>query len=106
MLTGKRAIEGADPASVISQIMLGSLPHLDASSLQVPQALSGIVQRCLEKKPEERFPTAGELIAALDDLDRPNADGPPVVVRVEPLAVAAQTQNVWEGIDESESPGR
>lgn len=67
MVTGKRAIEGDNPASVISQIMLGTLPQLDASSLDVPEALSGVVERCLERNPDDRWQSARDIRWVLED---------------------------------------
>ena len=68
MLTGRRAIVGDDPASVISQIMLGTMPEVDASSLKLPASLSGVVHRCLEKKPEDRWQSARDIQWVLQEL--------------------------------------
>lgn len=37
---------------------------------EVPAALAAILARCIEKQPDDRFPSAAELIAALDRVDR------------------------------------
>jgi Tol biopolymer transport system component len=80
MLTGKRAITAEDPASIISQIILGSAPQLDAPSLEAPEALGRVVQRCLEKKPEERWQSTRDiqwvLQEVLEALERAPAAGP------------------------------
>jgi serine/threonine protein kinase len=55
MLTGKRAITADNSASVISQIMLGQTPQLDLPGQQLPPALDGLIHRCLEKQPEDRW---------------------------------------------------
>ena len=77
MLTGKRAITAKDPASVISQIILGSPPQLDIASLQLPAALGAVVQRCLEKKPEDRWQSARDIQWVLEHIrsmqERPDA---------------------------------
>ena len=68
MLTGKRAVSAEDPASVISEIMLGSAPQVDTSSLQFPAALGGLVQRCLAKKPEDRWQSARDIQWVLEEI--------------------------------------
>ena len=68
MVTGKRAIEGDNPASIISEIMLGSIARLDPSSLHLPQAFSRIVQRCVERKPEDRWQSARDIQWILEEI--------------------------------------
>src|SRR6202790_5323264 len=58
MLTGKRAIEGSTPASVIGAILERPAPSIADVA---PRALDGILQRCLEKDPENRWQTARDL---------------------------------------------
>jgi len=43
MLTGKRAVSADDPATAISEIVLGSPPQVDTVSLQLPSALGVVV---------------------------------------------------------------
>ncbi|MGE0708695.1 MAG: serine/threonine-protein kinase [Planctomycetota bacterium] len=40
-----------------------------------PPALSAVLRRCLAKDPQERFPDAGALVAALDEIDAADAEG-------------------------------
>jgi len=61
MLTGKRAVTAEDPASVISQIMLGESPQFDLPAQQLPPALAALVHRCLEKKPEDRWQSTRDI---------------------------------------------
>jgi eukaryotic-like serine/threonine-protein kinase len=60
MLTGKRAFEGASPASVIAAI----LERQPAPLTEAPP-LDRIVRRTLAKDPDQRFQTARDLKAAL-----------------------------------------
>ena len=65
MMTGKRAFDGENTATVISAIMTGdplALRTLDAS---IPAALVRVVRRCLAKDPEDRWQTARDLGAEL-----------------------------------------
>src|SRR4030095_6967498 len=61
LLTGKRAFEGGDPASVIAAVLTREAPSVST----VAPALERVVQRALAKDPEQRFQTAGDLKAAL-----------------------------------------
>jgi serine/threonine protein kinase len=68
MLTGNRAVSAEDPASVISEIILGSAPEVDTSSLHLPAALGGLVQRCLAKKPDDRWQSARDIQWVLEEI--------------------------------------
>jgi Tol biopolymer transport system component/predicted Ser/Thr protein kinase len=61
MLTGQRAFDGGDPASVIAAVLTREAPSVSA----VAPGLERIVRRALAKDPEQRFQTAGDLKAAL-----------------------------------------
>jgi Tol biopolymer transport system component len=66
MLSGKRPFAGPTPADTLSAILHGEPHPLETSSVSpVPPALAGIVSRCLEKRPEDRFDTAHDLAIAL-----------------------------------------
>ena len=61
MLTGERMYESADPAELVNLHVNGPLPAL-------PRPLAEhqpLLERLLAKKPEDRFPSARELIAYL-----------------------------------------
>jgi eukaryotic-like serine/threonine-protein kinase len=60
MLTGRRAFEGPNAATVIAAIL-----DKDPAPLPVPPALERVVQACLRKDPAQRFQTALELKRAL-----------------------------------------
>ena len=62
MLARRRAFEG-NTASVISGILTQDPPPL--TSRQAPGALRRIVQRCIEKRPAQRFHSAHDLSLAL-----------------------------------------
>ncbi|HEV2202822.1 MAG TPA: protein kinase [Bryobacteraceae bacterium] len=62
MLTGKRAFEGATPASVIAAILERPAPSV---AKVAPAALDQVLKRCLEKDPELRWQSARDLKAAL-----------------------------------------
>src|SRR5207247_1439398 len=91
MLTGKRAIEGSSPASVIAAIMERPAPSIGTIA---PSAMDWVLQRCLAKDPDERWQTAKDLRAELERVA--NASSEPAAVaaavarhRALPWAVAA-----------------
>jgi serine/threonine protein kinase len=61
LLTGKRAFEGENPASVIAAVL-----ERQPAPLQVSPPLDRVVEQCLAKDPDERFQTAIDLKRALN----------------------------------------
>jgi Tol biopolymer transport system component/predicted Ser/Thr protein kinase len=60
MLTGKRAFEGENPASVIAAVL-----EREPTPLEISPPLDRVVERCLAKDPDRRFQTAIDLKADL-----------------------------------------
>ena len=75
MLTGKRAFDGATPASVMGAILERPAPSITDVA---PVALNRVLKRCLEKDPENRWQSARDLQAGLE-LVSPEV-APPVTV--------------------------
>jgi tetratricopeptide (TPR) repeat protein len=65
MLSGQQAFRGETPADTISAILSKDPPPLSGPGRDVPPALQGIVRRCIEKRPEDRFSSAHDLALAL-----------------------------------------
>jgi hypothetical protein len=66
MLAGKRAFRGATPADTMRAILREDPPNIDRADL--PPALARILERCLDKRAEERFQTARDVGFALEAL--------------------------------------
>jgi eukaryotic-like serine/threonine-protein kinase len=75
MVTGRRPFDGANPASVISNILRGDPVPLTAADALTPPALDRLVQKCLAKDPSERWQTASEVQARLEALQDIIRDG-------------------------------
>ncbi|HKE27707.1 MAG TPA: serine/threonine-protein kinase, partial [Bryobacteraceae bacterium] len=61
MLTGKRAFEGENPASVVAAVL-----EREPTPLEMSPPLDRVVERCLAKDPDRRFQTAIDLKADLN----------------------------------------
>ena len=68
-LAGKRPFEGEAVTETMMNIIMTEPPDLAVIAPAVPPSLAAVVRRALQKKPENRFPTAGELVDALDRVD-------------------------------------
>jgi eukaryotic-like serine/threonine-protein kinase len=64
MLTGKRAFQAPSGVETMHAILHGE-PEEFAVDIKMPPALAGIVRRCMEKQPGQRFQSAADLAFAL-----------------------------------------
>ena len=62
LLSGRPPFTGDSSQDIIMKVLTESPPRL----VGVPLALEGIVLKCLEKEPKDRYPSMAELIADLD----------------------------------------
>jgi hypothetical protein len=67
MLTGRRPFEGANAASVISAILRDTPRPVNELQPTVPRALARLVDRCLAKRPLDRFQSAVDLRHSLEE---------------------------------------
>jgi serine/threonine-protein kinase len=73
MLTGKLPFSGESPVSVALKHVHDPVPNIDPKTSGVSPALAAIVNRLLQKKPENRFQSASELATALREArERPS----------------------------------
>lgn len=68
MLSGRRAFQGETPADVMSAILNHEPPELTAAKQEIPPALDHIVHHCMEKNPQQRFQSAGDIAFQLGEL--------------------------------------
>ncbi len=68
LLTGKRAFHKPTSAETMSAILNEEPPSTSQVNPSIPLALQKVVQRCLEKNPEQRFHSASDLAFALEAL--------------------------------------
>lgn len=75
LLVGRAPFVGESPEEIIPQVLLDPPARLRGLRPDIPAALEGIVLKCLEKDPKDRYQTMAELAA---DLDRFTAGQRPV----------------------------
>ena len=72
MLSGRRAFEAPTAAETLSAVLRDDPPPA-----RIPDALSRIITRCLEKSPAQRFQSVAELRAALEQASKSALSTPP-----------------------------
>jgi hypothetical protein len=65
VLSGKAPFEGASADRVLAKAQVADLPSIDTLAPHAPLALRAIVKRAMERDPNERYRSAGELADAL-----------------------------------------
>jgi eukaryotic-like serine/threonine-protein kinase len=68
MLTGRRAFQRSTSAETMTAVLNEDPPAISQTGGNIPPALQRVVNRCLEKNPEQRFHSASDLAFALDAL--------------------------------------
>ena len=97
-LAGHRPFAGETMTETMMHIIMTEPPDIGAVAPRVPRGLREVVGRCLQKHPDRRFGSAGELIEALDRIDYKDFDipAPPPSpesskIPTQPVAVAPPT---------------
>jgi serine/threonine protein kinase/Tol biopolymer transport system component len=76
MLAGRRPFEGGTASDVMAAVLTSEPVPLAEAAPDIPVALSRITQRCLEKRPGQRFQSAGDLGFALGALSNSSGSRP------------------------------
>jgi eukaryotic-like serine/threonine-protein kinase len=74
MVTGRRAFEGSNHASLIANILQKDPAPLTTGDPLTPPALDRLVRKCLAKDPNERWATASDVVARLETLQDVSRD--------------------------------
>jgi serine/threonine-protein kinase len=93
MVAGRRAFAADNEQAVLLAITTSNPTPIDRVRAEVPAELQRIIRRCLKKNPDERYRTAGELVA---DLKRFRGESTPaeVVTQTLPSASGARRRRV------------
>ncbi|MEZ5333434.1 MAG: protein kinase [Thermoanaerobaculia bacterium] len=88
MATGERPFRGATNISILSAVLKDTQRPVEEQRRDLPARLGRIVDRCLEKDPDDRYETAAALLA-----DLRNVDGE--ARRAEPTSTSRATARPW-----------
>jgi serine/threonine-protein kinase len=80
MLTGLSPFRRVTDSDTVQAVLAEDPPPVSHNSSRVLPVFDGIVQRCLEKRPEDRYRSPAEIAAALKAI----AGVPPVAGRLQP----------------------
>src|SRR4051812_9238267 len=72
MATGRKAFQADSKASLIAKILTFQPPLIMILQPVSPPALDEVVQKCLAKKPQERWQSAAELTIKLQEIAEAN----------------------------------
>ncbi len=89
-LTGRRPFEGESVTETMMNIIMQEALDLSTVAQSLPPSLVEIVNRALQKKPERRFGSAGEMVDALSRVDfrTPAAKAPAKPPKIDAPTVA------------------
>ncbi len=76
MLTGRRAFREKTTAETLAAILRDHPKELPESGRPIPPGVNGVVMRCLEKTPNERFHSARDLAFALREIQASSTVSP------------------------------
>lgn len=65
LLTGQRPYVGADTGAVAMNVLRAPMPRVRDIRAGVPAALDAVIARAMERRPDERYPSAAEMRDAL-----------------------------------------
>lgn len=101
LLAGERAFSSLNYTDVIYKLINAPHPPLQDKRPDLPPALVRVVDRALAKQPDDRFASAAEMAAALQDL---SGDGAPIGAGIPDPAGAADDDGTTVVV--SSSPGQ
>ena len=90
MLSGVRPFHGPSNSEIARALLSKDPPPLDSVIARIPEELSKITQRCLQKNPADRYRDAGEIAGQLRALDRNSWQSEPF----DASTVAATTESL------------
>jgi dienelactone hydrolase len=98
MLSGQPPFGGTTPQAVLAAHVIQTPTSLGEIRADLPPDLVSTIMRCLEKEPEKRWQSAGELLAQLDAMATPvNGTGATTAARSGRASPAARRWGVGAG---------
>lgn len=84
LATGTHPFETRTPAATAAAVIAGEPPDLMQLNPALPAALSAVISRCLEKNPDDRYPSAAAIVRDLEPLRTSSGTMRRTPVRVNP----------------------
>ena len=81
MLTGRQAFKADSAVETMSAILKADPPRLADTRSDLPADLERIILHCLEKNPEERFQSAGDIAFNLDSIGHASSSSGKVIAQ-------------------------
>jgi serine/threonine protein kinase/Tfp pilus assembly protein PilF len=70
MVTGRLLFDGETALSIALKHKNAAPPDPRKINPEIPEALAGLILKCLEKNKEKRYQTAGELLSAIEEIEK------------------------------------
>ncbi len=86
LLAGRPPFAGATPQQVLAAHVTENPDPVSRYRPGVSPALEGVIMRCLEKRPADRWQKCDDLLTALEPLATPSGGTSPTAARLEPVA--------------------
>jgi serine/threonine protein kinase/Tol biopolymer transport system component len=100
MLSGRRAFRGDSAIETLNAILKEEPAELTSSSPNVAPALERVVWHCLEKSPERRFQSAGDIAFALEPLSGVTSQptGQTTIALTPRSTLLTRERLIWAGV--------
>jgi len=95
LLAGRPPFMGNTPQQILSAQVTATPDPLETYRSTVPQALSEMVMRCLEKKPADRWQTAEEMLEPFEALSTSSQGITPVETRPHQAVLPTSRRGAW-----------
>ncbi len=95
LLTGRPPFTGATPQQVLAAQVTETPDPVSKRRASIPPALEAVIMRCLEKRPADRWQSAGELLAQLEPLATPSGGMTPTQLTPVSVAPARTPKGMW-----------
>jgi tetratricopeptide (TPR) repeat protein len=104
MLTGRRAFMPTAGAGLLTQILGTMPPRPSIVNRRAPASFDGVVLRCLAKAPGDRWQSAREVLAAIDDVAQTSVDRRRFLAIATVIALIVAGIASWAGLRGSRPP--
>jgi hypothetical protein len=91
MLAGRRAFRGDSAADLMSAILKEDPPELATTNQEISPALDHIVHHCMEKDPQQRFQSVGDIAFQLSEMSGMRTSSGVTAIAEAPAAQASRT---------------